>query len=213
MAIISICGRGGHNTKFQGASDYVNEVTENRKIISQLSKLLRADGDFNYTEVTPDTSSSAIQDLKYSINIANSMKVDLYFSIHINSTPKKGYKGAIGSECWIYPNNENKISGLVGREVLKELASLGFINRGIKSSDEFTELSNTNMPAVIIECFFCNSKADTDLYHKVGPKAIAYAIYLGIKAATRSKTPILSMNGININHIKDCHNCKNYCPI
>ncbi|WP_346869389.1 N-acetylmuramoyl-L-alanine amidase [Clostridium sp. UBA5119] len=146
-------------------------------------------------------------------NIANSMKVELYFSIHINSTPKKGYKKAIGSEWWIYPNNENKISGLVGREVLKELASLGFINRGIKSSNEFTELSSTKMPAVIIECFFCNGKVDTDLYHKVGPKAIAYAIYLGIKAATRSKTPILSMNGININHIKDCHNCKNYCPI
>jgi len=141
------------------------------------------------------------------------MKVKLYFSIHINSTQKKCYKGAIGSECWIYPNNENKVSGLVGREVLKELATLGFINRGIKSSDEFTELSSTNMPAVIIECFFCNSKADTDLYNKVGPKAIAYAIYLGIKAATRSKTPIIPMNGINITHIKDCHNCKNYCPL
>jgi len=213
MAIISICGRGGHNPKFQGASDLVNEVTENRKIISQLSKLLSSDGDFDYTEVTPDTSSSVAQDLKYSINIANSMKVELYFSIHINSTAKKGYAGAIGSECWIYPNNENKISGLVGREVLKELASLGFINRGLKSSSDLAELANTNMPAVIIECFFCNSKADTDLYHKVGPKAIAYAIYLGIKAATRSKSPIITANGININHIKDCHNCKNYCPI
>jgi len=213
MAIISICGRGGHNPKFQGASDLINEVTENRKIISLLSKLLSSDGDFDYTEVTPDTSSSVAQDLKYSINIANSMKVELYFSIHINSTAKKGYAGAIGSECWIYPNNENKISGLVGREVLKELASLGFINRGLKSSSDLAELANTNMPAVIIECFFCNSKSDTDLYYKVGYKAIAYAIYLGIKAATRSKSPIITINGININHIKNCHNCKNYCPI
>jgi len=213
MAIISICGRGGHNPKFQGASDIVNEVTENRKIISHLSKLLSSDGDFDYTEVTPDTSSSVAQDLRYSINIANSMKADLYFSIHINASAERGYAGAIGSECWIYPNNENKISGLVGREVLKELASLGFINRGLKSSSNLSELSDTYMPAVIIECFFCNSKADTNLYLKVGHKAIAYAIYLGIKAATRSKSPTLAIDGININQLGDCHNCKNYSPI
>ncbi|MEG2412869.1 MAG: N-acetylmuramoyl-L-alanine amidase [Clostridium sp.] len=209
MSIISICGRGGHNTKFQGASDIVNEVEENRKIISELNSLLIQDEDFNYTDVTPDTSTSVAKDLKYSINIANSMKVDLYFSIHINASGEKEYLGPIGSECWIYPNNESKISGLVGREVLKELGSLGFINRGIKVSSDFAELSNTYMPAVIIECFFCNSKGDTDLYSNVGYKAIAYAIYLGIKAATRSESPTLPMNGSNINQIKDCHNCKN----
>lgn len=74
MAIISICGRGGHNPKFQVASDIVNEVTENRKIISQLSKLLSSEGDFNYTEVTPDTSTSVTQDLKYSIDVKLSLK-------------------------------------------------------------------------------------------------------------------------------------------
>ncbi|MEG1285292.1 MAG: N-acetylmuramoyl-L-alanine amidase [Romboutsia sp.] len=210
MSIISICGRGGHNTKFQGASDIVNEVIENRKIISELSRLLTEDGDFNYTDVTPDTSTSVSQDLRYSINIANSMNVDLYFSIHINASKERGYHGAIGSECWIYPNNENKISGLVGREVLKKLGSLGFINRGIKSSSNLAELSDTNMPAVIIECFFCNSKADTDLYFNVGYKTIAHAIYLGIKAATRSKSPTIPMNGSNINQVRDCHKCKNY---
>lgn len=210
---IKMSGRAGHNKKFPGANGLVNEVTENRKIISCLNYYLNNDKEINFSNNTPESSTSVIQDLRYSINIANAEKVDLYFSIHINTTSKPLINGPVGAECWVYPGNENSLSGCSAKNILKELENLGFLNRGVKYSASYSELHDTTMPAMIIECFFLNSSTDVELYNILGADEIAYAIYKGLKRSIGKNTPLPKKKSHSEGVTKSCSNCANYKPI
>lgn len=155
----------GHTKKGQGtgASGYLNESKETRKIGYELMKLL---ANTNH-EVIPAVFDVSTNNLKEAVDLANNEKADLFVSIHLNAG-----KGQ-GSEVYTYKGK--KLTQAT--KTLQNLNKLGFKNRGIKDGSKLYVIKNTKMSALLIEVAFCDNKQDTNLYNKVGVNKIAKAIY------------------------------------
>lgn len=129
----------------------------------------------------PNSASSVRDSLSKRCDRANASKVDIYVSIHFN-----GFNGqANGTEVFAIGNTSNKIA----KPVLDEIVKLGFFNRGVKSGSHLFVLRNTNMPAILIEGCFIDSKKDMDLYN---PESLANAIVKGLtgKLPTEQVNPV-----------------------
>ena len=165
---MKICVNAGH-TKFAkgtGASGYLNESIETRKIAYELMKLL---ADTKH-EVVPAVFDRSSDNLKEAVTLANNEGADLFVSIHLNAG------GGTGSEAYTW--NAKKTTHAVG--VCEELAKLGFKNRGVKRGNGLYVIKNTQMSSLLIEVCFVDNKQDYELYKKLGVSAIAKAIYKGI---------------------------------
>ncbi len=161
----------GH-TKFsagRGASKYLNESIETRKIAYHLMKLL-VDSPH---EVIPAVYDKSSDNLKESVQLANTKDADLFVSIHLNAGG--------GTGCEVYTWKGEKVNQAV--KVCNNLKALGFKNRGIKNGSNFYVIKNTKSTctAILIEVCFVDNKADSDLYKKLGCEKIAKAIYNAIK--------------------------------
>ena len=119
--------------------------------------------------VRPDSATSVSNSLIQRVDKANQNDIDLYVSIHANAG------GGRGSEVFTYRGSEVKVA----RNVLNNLASLGFINRGIKSAPLYV-INETEAPSMLIEICFVDTMTDVNLYNKIGAEAIANAIVNGI---------------------------------
>lgn len=118
---------------------------------------------------TPTSASNLDDSLQKRVDKANKNEVNIFVSIHFNKftdTTKP-----MGTEVYALSNAAVGI----GKPVLDNLVALGFKDRGIKSA-AFYVLKNTTMPAILIEVCFLDSKADMDLYQKLGADRIATAI-------------------------------------
>ena len=56
---------------------------------------------------------------------------------------------------------------------------MGFVDRGIKNSNLYV-IKNTIMPAILVECCFCDSQEDMNLYSQVTADKMAEAIVNGL---------------------------------
>ena len=150
-------------------------ITE-EKIINEVGALvinkLKALG-HTIIEVRPASAKSVGNSLTQRVQKANSNNVDLYVSIHANAG------GGRGSEVYIYRGKEVKEA----RNVLNNLVSLGFANRGIKSSNLFV-INNTKATAMLIEVCFVDTQSDVNLYRNIGAEKIADAIVKGLTGST-----------------------------
>ena len=166
---MKIAVRGGHVPKFTGASKFIDELTEDRKVKDSVIKYLKQLG-YSVIDVTsPDNTSSLIGDLSYGVYKANNWGADLFLSIHFNKAYDV-YNGFLGSEVCVYSPFDT------AQRVVNGLASLGFKNRGQKVRTGLYELKHTNMKAMIIEVCFVESVADVGLYKKLGHDAIGKTI-------------------------------------
>jgi N-acetylmuramoyl-L-alanine amidase len=118
---------------------------------------------------TPTNASSTIDSLKKRVDKANRNEVDIFISIHFNKFTDT--TGPMGAEVY----GISSASAAIARGILDNLVALGFKNRGVKSAPLYV-IKNTSMPAVLIEVCFLDSKADMDLYKKVGSDRIATEI-------------------------------------
>ena len=75
---------GGHSLKCRGASGYLDEVNEDRKVKNKVIELLRANGHTVY-DCTDDNGKDQNSNLKTIVNKCNDHKVDLDVSIHLNA--------------------------------------------------------------------------------------------------------------------------------
>jgi N-acetylmuramoyl-L-alanine amidase len=172
---MKIAIRGGHSLDVRGASGIVDEVTENRKITEKVIVYLKLLG-HDVLDVTPSNSRSSSNDLSIPVSNANKWGADYFASIHLNATP-----GGYGTEV-LYKSSKGKE---YAEALAKEIAALGFRNRGAKQDVRgLYEFNKIKAPNNIIECFFCDSQSDVDLYNKVGVDAIAKAIVKGITGQT-----------------------------
>lgn len=163
--------RGGHTQAACGACGDINELTEDRILYKRVKELLEGVGNIVY-DVTPPENYTFPSELNYGINTTNKLHVDLFASIHFNSTA-----GAKGSEVLIYPGTG--MTSDIGNRMLSNLANLGFVNRGLKSRTDLGELCNIDCPSMIIEtCFVQNP--DATLYKTLGVEKVARAIANGI---------------------------------
>ena len=158
----------GH-TKFStgtGASKYLNESTETRKIAYELLKLL---ADSNHEAIAAVYDRSA-NNLKEAVTLANNEQADLFLSIHLNAGG--------GSGCEAYTYKGKQLAQAV--KACSYLKKLGFKNRGVKDGSSLYVIKNTKCTAVLLEICFVDNKADAELFKKVGYSNIAKAIYSAI---------------------------------
>lgn len=164
---MKIAVAGGHSKKCPGASKYIDEYTEDRKVVAALIDELKNRGH----SVVNCSNEKSIQsaELAEECRLANNSGAKLFIAIHFNAG------GGTGTEVWHYTSLSsaksyaNKVSSAVA-------SKLGLKNRGAKGSTGLYVLKHTSMTAILVEVCFVDTKNDADTYKKVGYQAVAAAI-------------------------------------
>ena len=130
-----------------------------------------------------DSANSVNESLSARVNKANSNGGDLYVSIHLNAG------GGHGTEVYTYQGRELSAA----RNVLNNICSLGYTNRGIKGANLYV-INHTKMPAMLIECCFIDSNDDMARYNA---EDIANAIVKGLVGETSNSTANINVNKSN----------------
>jgi hypothetical protein len=168
----------GHGKYIRGASGYIDEVDEARKVVERTAQILKDNGVAVKT-FHDNTSHDQNTNLHTIVNYHNAQSRDLDVSVHFNaytSTTKP-----MGVEC-LYVTQST-----LADQVSEAISDAGdFIDRGPKKRTDLYFLNNTNEPAILIETCFVDSKADTDLYHN-NFEEICYAIAEGISGRALSE--------------------------
>ena len=183
---MKIAVRGGHCPKVPGASKFIDELTEDRKVKDSVIKYLKQLGHEVLDVTPPDNTTSSSADLSNGVNRANLFSADLFVSIHFNKAYDIHY-GDLGSEVCVYTPFDT------AQRVVNGLAGLGFKNRGQKVRTNLYELKHSKMKAMIIEVCFVEATGDVSLYKRLGHDLIGKTIAESIankKLSTIPEKPI-----------------------
>ena len=166
----------GHGKYIRGASGYLDEVDEARKVVEKLADNLR---NMNIGVITfhDDSSTTQSTNLETIVNFHNMQERDLDVSVHFNAynTTSK----PMGCEV-LYKTQDD-----LAAEISKEIATAGgLLNRGAKKRSDLYFLNYTDEPAILIEVCFVDSSADSNLY-----KSHFYAICQAIADVARPTDP------------------------
>jgi len=118
---------------------------------------------------TPSQASTVRESLAKRVQTANSQNVDVFVSIHFNAFNGQAH----GTEVFAVSDKGRRIA----KSVLENIVNLGFVNRKVKDGSHLYVVRNTNMPAILVECCFCDSVADMNRYDG---EAMANAIVKGL---------------------------------
>jgi N-acetylmuramoyl-L-alanine amidase len=154
---MSIVISSGHGLKVRGASGYIDEVDEARKVVDRVGELLRGAG-VGVKVFHDNTSTSQSQNLDTIVSYHNAQTRDLDVSVHFNAyqTTSK----PMGTEV-LYVTQAS-----LAEEVSEAIAQAGgFIDRGGKKRTDLA-FFNTHEPAILIETCFVDSQADVNLYRE-----------------------------------------------
>jgi hypothetical protein len=148
----------GHGQKIRGASGYLDEVNEARRVVDEVAKILVA-ANVPTKTFHDNTSTTQSTNLSTIVNYHNSQQRDLDVSVHFNAyqTTSK----AMGTEC-LYVSQQSLSASMAAA-----MAKAGsFINRGPKKRTDLYFLNNTNKPAILLEVCFVDSATDANLYRE-----------------------------------------------
>lgn len=168
----------GHNCYPDTGASYIGDentmvVDVGKRVVSKLQAL-----GYQVIVVTPTACSSVSDSLWQRVNKANNSGADLYVSLHENAG------GGRGTEIWISSESGRSIA----ENVLKEIVSLGFANRGVKvqgiDGHHLYVLNNTTMTSLLIEGCFVDSQEDMNRFN---PESMATAIVKGITGKASSE--------------------------
>lgn len=167
----------GHNCPPDtGAVGIKKEDDLTKAVGTKLMEKLSAAG-HSIIYCTPNTATTVGESLRKRVDKANSNNVDVFVSIHFNA-----FNGqANGTEIFGISNTSKAIA----RSVLHEIIKLGFRNKGVKSTPFFV-LKNTQMPAILVECCFCDSKTDMGRFDA---ESMAEAIKTGLIGESQEDEP------------------------
>lgn len=182
----------GHGLKTRGASHYLDEVNEARRVVDRVAEICKELGspiDIFHENVATSQSTN----LSNIVSFHNSKSGGYDISIHFNANAVTSKP--MGTEVWGY---DDKIKDF-GSKLSANIASAGgFKNRGYKVNPKYYFLKNTKKPALIVEVCFVDSKADADLFHANFEKicvAIAETITGKKYIGGSNPTPPASSNG------------------
>jgi len=147
----------GHGLKVRGASGYLDEVNEARRVVNRVFEMYQQMG-VPSAKFHDDTSTSQSQNLNTIVNWHNRQTRDLDISVHFNAYQTTN--NPMGTEC-LYVTQAD----LAKRVSAANAAAGRFINRGPKYRSDLAFLNGTNKPAILIEVCFVDSRADADLYN------------------------------------------------
>lgn len=168
---------GGHSLVCRGASGYLDEVNEDRKVKNRVISALQSAGHTVY-DCTDDAGKTQGRNLASIVAKCNAHAVDLDVSIHLNAG------GGTGVEVWCYDEKTKDIAVAICANIS---ATLGIPNRGVKYTHNLYVLRKTHSPAILVECCFVDSQNDASHWNadKCGD-AIASAIAGKTVAGTTS---------------------------
>lgn len=159
---MKICIDPGHGGKDPGAVG--KKGTKEKDVTLAISKKLKyvlEDGInakvvlTRSSDVLPWGDKGVLADLQARCNIANNNNVNIFLSIHCNSSTNINAKGA---ETYYY--KESRYGFRLAFEIQKSIVDLlNLTNRGIKYAN-FYVLKRTKMPAALIECGFISNPAE-----------------------------------------------------
>ena len=160
---------GGHNPDGKircGATGYIKESTEDRKLAKELIRLLESHGHTCY-DCTCNNGTGARDVLSKIVSKCNAHTVDVDVSLHFNASNGKGH----GFEVLYKTESGSKWA----KKVLNSIDKLtDLTNRGIKKRDNLYFLNNTKNVSILVECCFCDNEKDCEIYnYKIMAKAIA----------------------------------------
>ena len=194
----------GHGCAYDGGAvglikeeEIINTV--GNKVITKLRTL-----GHNVIECRPSTASSTSNSLNKRCATANNNNVELFVSIHANAG------GGVGTEIYTY--NAKQHSYAVN--VLNNICSLGFRNRGIKSGNNLAVINGTSMEAMLIEICFVDTQSDVNLYRN-NIENIADAIVKGLVGTTThtqaTTSHVQTNNTVTVNlHLRDLQSAYNH---
>ena len=157
MTTDNIVISSGHGKYIRGASGYLDEVDEARRVVDRVATLLSSVG-VTVKTFHDNTSHDQSTNLNTIVNYHNKQSRQLDVSVHFNAyqTTSK----PMGTEC-LYKTQEE-----LSDDMSAAIADAGgFLDRGPKYRSDLKFLNSTNEPAILIETCFVDSKADHDLYH------------------------------------------------
>lgn len=201
----------GHCPKSTGASGFLDELTEDRKVGKALIAELKARG---HSVVDVTTADNAEESLTGRAKRANNVKADFFVSIHFNAG------GGTGTEVFTTTNSGAKSQAAATSAAVAEV--LGLRNRGHKTVN-YTVLARTNMPAMLVEVCFVDTSKDAEAYRATTPEKIAAAIADGIlgeskgvvatepttsATSTQTAAPAASKAGLEVDGIWGCDTTK-----
>jgi N-acetylmuramoyl-L-alanine amidase len=146
----------GHGLKVRGASGYLDEVDEARRVVEQVADLLLKSG-LGVKTFHDDISTTQSQNLETIVDFHNEQDRDLDVSVHFNAyeTTTK----PMGCEV-LYVTQDGLAATL--SEAISNAGDL--IDRGPKYRSDLYFLNNTEEPAILIETCFVDSSTDAELY-------------------------------------------------
>jgi len=92
--------------------------------------------------------------------MGNRSDADFFISIHRNAMPVPG--SASGIESLVY--SDSGAAGLLGRNISRELESVGWTDLGIKERPGLVVLRRTRIPAVLVEAGFIDNERDNAFF-------------------------------------------------
>ena len=139
----------GHSLVCRGASGFLDEVNEDRKVKNKVIELLRKEGHTVY-DCTDDIGDER-GNLANIVNKCNAHTVDMDISIHLNAG------GGTGPEVWLYSEKLKDVAARISANIAK---TFDLKDRGVKYSQKLYVLRNTSAPALLVECCFVDSEKD-----------------------------------------------------
>lgn len=162
----------------KGACGFMEESKEARNIVSYVKSDLKS---LNHTVVdcTNNIDTDPTTNLRNIVKNHNITACDTHVSVHLNGFEKSKTDGKNkGCEVLITGNHEE--TRKQGEQICKNLAKLGFTNRGVKIRKDLYFLNETYGKSLLIEVCFVDDEDDYKLYKKLGYEKISKAIAYGL---------------------------------
>ena len=176
----------GHNPDGMvacGAIGLIRESTEARAVKDRVITQLAAMG-HTVRDCTCNNGTSQNDILQKIVAACNAQEADLDISIHFNAGAQTEADGhTTGTEVYVY--SASSAAATYAQQVVDNIATLGFRNRGVKERTSLYVLRHTKAPAMLIECCFVDDPEDVALYNA---DRMAAAIVAGITGQAAETT-------------------------
>jgi N-acetylmuramoyl-L-alanine amidase len=177
----------GHGKHVRGAEGYIDEVEQARRVVEHVADVLHEAG-VAVTTFHDDTSNTQDENLETIVDWHNSQDRDYDVSVHFNAYQETS--DPMGTEV-LY---------LTQKDLAVQMASIisqngDLINRGAKARSDLYFLNKTDMPSILIEVCFVDSKADVDAYQLNFPMICAGIANVFVMKPTQSVRVLFSAKG------------------